>query len=635
MGGDSRALADAFGPDLIATVVRVVELISEGIDAAGDGNVGEWVQGKINEFIGELKSIANDVWDLVFGALTSAIPPLAIKAIAKLAAKFIPAAWVTTVVDIVLFFFNDGKRLLDIFNQVAAIFLDLIKGGGNVANKLADNIDGLIRKILPTVFSALATIFGIDGIPKAVRTAVDTVRDKIQSPVKKVLNAIAKPIKKTFQAIVNKLTGKGGKKLASPQRKANKKTADDKEVKVWLATGSKPETWVEIGNKSMKVSDLLKCQKPEKKQEGQTLNKKHETQGKPLGTAKKINKAAKETKTSGKALAEFIANSCQCCEGSSCPTGFGTCFGAGTLVHRPSESQAIESFHHCGVRVITTLDSERGELPEARETFTNLADWQEIHLVLHHSETAWVDIQLLRGAQWFRQHQPEVGGTLFIDMPEMGVSGNAYVNAINEHPEIEEGPGRLVTGIFRHSTGQVYDLKLKSEQAPLRVTGSHPVWSVDRKEWIPAAELNPGETLRTLQGTTMVEGVEERSEPEPVYNLEVDVDHVYRVGDSGVLVHNASLSDRAVWNPPKHESCPAVEHCPQLDGSSGFSSPWSPTTQASSSFFGIILDSDGVEVERYKRLPTGFKAKISSTGGGSPASPQILPTRMGSRGQPT
>ena len=27
---------------------------------------------------------------------------------------------------------------------------------------------------------------------------------------------------------------------------------------------------------------------------------------------------------------------------------------------------------------------------------------------------------------------------------------------------------------------------------------------------------------------------------EPVYNIEVDGDHVYRVGESGVLVHNAS-----------------------------------------------------------------------------------------------
>jgi hypothetical protein len=49
-----------------------------------------------------------------------------------------------------------------------------------------------------------------------------------------------------------------------------------------------------------------------------------------------------------------------------------------------------------------------------------------------------------------------------------------------------------------------------------------------------------GETLKTLEGTTVVESIEKRTRCEPVYNIEVEGDHVYRVGESGVLVHNSS-----------------------------------------------------------------------------------------------
>jgi hypothetical protein len=40
-----------------------------------------------------------------------------------------------------------------------------------------------------------------------------------------------------------------------------------------------------------------------------------------------------------------------------------------------------------------------------------------------------------------------------------------------------------------------------------------------------------------------------RPEPEPVFNIEVDGDHVYRVGEQGLLVHNASAADTARLTP--------------------------------------------------------------------------------------
>ena len=149
---------------------------------------------------------------------------------------------------------------------------------------------------------------------------------------------------------------------------------------------------------------------------------------------------------------------------------------------------------------------------------------------------------LLRDCAWLEDHHAHVGGTVWLNMPEMGVEGLAEVLAIEPCPPLEEGEGRLVTGTFRHTSGEVYDLKLESESKPIGVTATHPFWSVNRREWVSGIDLEVGETLKTLEGTTVVESRRKRTEQETVFNIEVEGDHVYRVGESGVLVHNAS------WN---------------------------------------------------------------------------------------
>jgi hypothetical protein len=74
----------------------------------------------------------------------------------------------------------------------------------------------------------------------------------------------------------------------------------------------------------------------------------------------------------------------------------------------------------------------------------------------------------------------------------------------------------------------------------LGVTALHPFWSVDREGWFPVKELKIGERLKGLKGTPRVESLDLRPKPEPVYNIEVEGDHCYRVGEQGLLVHNAS-----------------------------------------------------------------------------------------------
>ncbi len=173
---------------------------------------------------------------------------------------------------------------------------------------------------------------------------------------------------------------------------------------------------------------------------------------------------------------------------------------------------------------------------------------REIVLVMEKPDGTWVDITLLRSAKWLESQKAQVGRELFLDLPHLGVRGFAKVTAINPCPLLPT-PGtspqrsQFVTGTFCHSSGDVFDLKLKKERQPLGVTATHPFWSVDRKDWVCAIDLRLGERLETIKGTTQVESLKKRPNPETVYNIEVEGDHVYRVGESGILVHNASVKD--------------------------------------------------------------------------------------------
>jgi hypothetical protein len=126
-------------------------------------------------------------------------------------------------------------------------------------------------------------------------------------------------------------------------------------------------------------------------------------------------------------------------------------------------------------------------------------------------------------------------------MPEMGVVGQARVTAIKPCPPLEAGPGKIVTGTFRHSRAQVLELWVQGERAVIGVTAGHPFWSPDRQAWVPAGELRVGERLAAKDGSTpVVLRIEKYEQEEPVYNIEVEGDHCYRVGQQGLLVHNAS-----------------------------------------------------------------------------------------------
>ena len=99
----------------------------------------------------------------------------------------------------------------------------------------------------------------------------------------------------------------------------------------------------------------------------------------------------------------------------------------------------------------------------------------------------------------------------------------------------------MVTGVFRHVANSVYHLRYDNGDS-LGVTGTHPLYSLDRQQFIPVTELRIGEKLLSKSGAvTLTKKIYDPTAQE-VYNLEVGQWHNFLVGRSGVVVHNTGCS---------------------------------------------------------------------------------------------
>jgi hypothetical protein len=129
-----------------------------------------------------------------------------------------------------------------------------------------------------------------------------------------------------------------------------------------------------------------------------------------------------------------------------------------------------------------------------------------------------------------------------LNLPELEVSGLALVTAIDDCPPIAGGEGSVVTARFVtrevHVVASVDVLGADGRVETITGTTIHPVWSVDRQEWVPLAELADGETLQGLDGLAVVLSVSLSRVSQPVYNIEIHGEHVYQVGELGLVVHN-------------------------------------------------------------------------------------------------
>jgi len=197
------------------------------------------------------------------------------------------------------------------------------------------------------------------------------------------------------------------------------------------------------------------------------------------------------------------------------------------------------------------------ESPTAEEDLQFGADiipsqWRKLTLSAPKRDGTVADVVLLRPLTWLSEQQGQVGGTVFISVPECGIDGNARVLEIKACPEIADGPGRVVTGTFLQQARSTITLTIAGQTEPIECTGNHPFWSEDRQTFVRADSLQTKETLRTVTGLTTVESTTQHLNTKPVYNIEVHGTHVYHVGTNGLLVHNGGglpCPDEASFNP--------------------------------------------------------------------------------------
>jgi hypothetical protein len=229
------------------------------------------------------------------------------------------------------------------------------------------------------------------------------------------------------------------------------------------------------------------------------------------------------------------------------PVGAGSnCFVAGTDVATSHGSTAIE-YLHPGEQVITDAVQETAGSPATSvggETAVNAATWRSVSLRSpdpnHPGEYYLMD--LLEPLSWIAENHATAGNWVDISIPEMQVFGMAQVTDIETCPPIEAGQGQVILGTFSHISNDVYDLKFVNEDPAIGVTSAHPIWSLDRAGWVGAAALVPGEHVATETGYALVQDVVPDPGEHRVYNIEVEGDHRYLVGDLRVLVHNAGAS---------------------------------------------------------------------------------------------
>ena len=166
--------------------------------------------------------------------------------------------------------------------------------------------------------------------------------------------------------------------------------------------------------------------------------------------------------------------------------------------------------------------------------------WQVHRFMMNKPNGGWLKIALARPRAWIESVERNDSGQVWLEFDELGIADWATLQATEPCPTDVVGDGRLVTGTFEHSSGEVLNLFIAGEATPIGSTANHPFWSEDRQDFVQAGSLEPGEHLRLADGrTTTLERAEPIAEQLPVYNLEVDGEHVYYVGESGVLVHNA------------------------------------------------------------------------------------------------
>jgi RHS repeat-associated protein len=207
------------------------------------------------------------------------------------------------------------------------------------------------------------------------------------------------------------------------------------------------------------------------------------------------------------------------------------CFVAGTLVATPKGEVPIEQLK-LGDRV------EAGNPRCADEHLADDTVTIGLEMSTPQQPSNVIRVELARPRPWLEERGLR-DGTAWLELPEVGISGWARVTTVGPAPREASGAGCLVLMTVEHLASEVLKLRFETG-AELDVTPTHPLF-VEGSGWVPAGELRAGLLLRSDQGVVRLEAVEPAPPNQRVFNLEVGLEHTYRVSAEGIWAHNACL----------------------------------------------------------------------------------------------
>jgi RHS repeat-associated protein len=563
------AVSEVFEPEL-GLILGLYQTVSDLVEKGWDGLI-EWIKQKWEE-IKEKFDFKKILLDTILEKGIKAVVRIAIEQAVKWALSLIPGAGIVTALEKIYQFrvwvYDNWERLKELANSVIEGIRVLLGDGGQ--ERVAQLVEGGLADAFVPALDLIAKQFSLDVIPKTLRDIADEVIGFVPKQIKELLGKVKSYIGNWIKSLWGDLWGKrewvgGGekhtlwvdlkaKKVMTTSSGTQKPVSEELKQLEGDLRGLPPEKQklgkVLWGQSTQLVKGIEELYKASGRQTKARKPVKSKGKGKSRGKSGDVKTVDKRRKASGKLegqlatklkeLQDLKGGGCGC-TGKSCQTKQpmkkkAGCFVAGTLVSCRRGRFGIELVR-LGWRVWTFLVEGRVVVEARRDP----RDYRVIYLELDYADGSGVDVWLLRKVDWLEANAAVVGGVVRLDMPEMCAVGWARVCAIEASPELEEGPGGLVTGLFRHRAALVYDLHVSGEEKPLGVTPQHPIWSEDRQDWVAACELREGERLQAENGSRpAVESLVCRDRAEPVYNIEVDGDHCYRVGDQGLLVHNAS-----------------------------------------------------------------------------------------------
>jgi Rhs family protein len=247
-----------------------------------------------------------------------------------------------------------------------------------------------------------------------------------------------------------------------------------------------------------------------------------------IGAAKIISRLRAARRAANSARRRSRA-SCEC-------NGNGSCFAAETLIFTTEGYKPIADVE-VGNRVFTTDD----EVQSGYESKDVNTQFNKIELlVLNPDENGKViEITLLRAENWLIANSCKVDQQISLSLHEIGIEeASAYVVNISKSHPIRAGPGRLVTGTFASTSHTLLRLTFTGKDEALSLTKQHPLFSITRQSWIPAAELEIGESIATRSGSLKLLSSEIIPGPHQVFNLEIQTAHNYYASTLGIVSHN-------------------------------------------------------------------------------------------------